>query len=133
MSYNNVTTEIAKATGLNEKLFQLDFQDLKPISEDSTIKRYSIRELQNHYISSYQYFENIKENWNCISIQIPLGILEEFIEILNPILANNGFEIVDNKKIPETFEYQNDGLNFLVGIKRDKYFQIDFAQKKYED
>ena len=62
-----------------------------------------------------------------------VSILDDFIEILNPILTNNGFEIVDNKKIPKTFEYQNDGLNFLVGIKRDKYFQIDFAQKKYED
>ena len=46
MSYNNVTTEIAKATGLNEKLFQLDFQDLTPIQEDSTIKRKSNSEIQ---------------------------------------------------------------------------------------
>jgi len=128
--YKSFTTEIAKKTGLDEKLFQLNFELLNPVLEDSKIKRYSIHELQNHYISSYQYFENIKLNWKCISLQIPMGVLDEFIEILNPILAGNGFSLIDNKKIPDTFEYQNDEFNFLVGIRKGEYFQIDFAQKK---
>jgi hypothetical protein len=127
MEYQNVTSKISQPSGINEAIFNLDFN-----VKDSNGLVLVDRIISNkYYVSKYELWQNLEEGWKSIALYISTKVIKEFLEIFNVILEEEGEELIDTKNIPEEINYSTDdnSFNVLLISKRDDHYRMEFAKK----
>lgn len=130
MNYSILSQELVKQAGINKEIFDFNHADEKPIHEDNELIIFPKHEINLYYYSHFQYKENIKQRWKCVTLSIPLEIAKEFFSILNSIFEKYGRELIDINNLPDNFDYNDETIFYLVGVKNGKYYELDIAERE---
>ena len=127
MEYQNVTSKLSEPAGINEEIFNLDFD----VKDGNGLVLFERVILNKYYVSKYELWQNVKERWKSIVLYIPTQVIKEFLDIFNVILEEEGEELIDTNNIPEEIKYRTDdnSFNVLLISKEADHYRIELAKK----
>ncbi len=86
MDFDSLANDFVNRFGLNENLFDINFENVEIDQLDYQLRITVERRLSNYFFSSFRYKERTEENWNSIVLYAPKNRVAEVIDVLNDIL-----------------------------------------------